>query len=55
MADDFAVNRARATLAKFTPEKPLWLSKSQYDALARDERLSDMMDRVRVTRPLPLR
>jgi hypothetical protein len=43
----------RALLSRFSPDKPLWLSPSQYNALVRVGGVEDMLDRIRVTEMLP--
>lgn len=45
---------ARAELSRFSPERPLIVPPSLYARMRLEPSLADLMDRVVVSRPLPL-
>lgn len=46
--------QGRADLSRFTPEQPLFVGPNLYAALMKEPALADMMDRVRLSEPLPI-
>jgi len=52
---DAQVQELRGQIAPFTPECPLMLPKPMYKFIKKEQRLADVMDRVRAIEPLPNR